>query len=380
MFFFNRIKHIGVALLFVYLFIGCQHAHDSTKLRKLSGLPDHIKDSVYLYSENNFSVEKEELGRYLFYDRRLSVNNTKACATCHAQEFAFTDRYNRSIGALGDLHQRNSRPLFNLVLNTYLTAADSTLHFPEQQIVNPMFNAKPVELGWTGNEKLLVSKIGKESIYQRLFAKAFPKEKNPVTVQNIQKSITSFIKNIFSFSSSYDRHLAGDSNALNESEKRGQALFFSDSLRCTACHGGINFNHPKGNDFFNIGLYNLQGNGNYPGYDQGLFELTNNIADMGKYKVPTLRNLIFTAPYFHDGSAQSIEDVIKVYEQGGRKIDSGIYKGDGRMNPYKSSLISGFKLNSQQRIDLINFLFSLTDSSVIKNPAYSNPFHYDETK
>ena len=380
MFFFNRIKDIGVSLLFVFLIISCQNTPGSTKQRKLPGLPAQITDSAYLYPKNDFTVEKEELGRYLFYDRRLSINNSKACATCHAQEFAFTDRYNRSIGALGDLHQRNSRPLFNLILNAYLTAADSTLHFPEQQIVNPMFSTHPVELGWTGNEKLLLSKIGNDSLYQRLFAKAFPKEENPVTVQNIQASISSFIKNIFSFSSAYDRYLAGDTNALSESEKKGKALFFADSLRCVACHGGINFNHPNGNDFFNIGLYNLQGKGNYPEYDQGLFTLTHNPADRGKHKVPTLRNLVFTAPYFHDGSTLTIEEVINVYEQGGRKIDSGIYKGDGRMNPNKSSLISGFKLNSQQRLDLINFLFSLTDSSLIKNPAYSNPFHYDETK
>lgn len=351
-------------------------------------LPSFVRDSIYLDPENPFSQAKAELGRYLFYDRRLSINNTKACASCHAQEFSFTDSYNRSIGALGDLLQRNSRPLINIIFNKYLTAADSTLHFPEQQINNPMTNEHPVEMGIKGNEAMILQRLKADDIYREKFGKCFPEEKDPFTIKNIQWVITSFLKTIFSFDSPYDQYAFEKKQAvLNESQKKGMQLFFSDSLQCTNCHGGINFSTPSLKDengntafYFNTGLYNMDDRGSYPGYDQGLIELTKNPGDMGKYKVPTLRNLAFTAPYFHDGSAATLEDVISGYENGGRNISTGSFAGDGRRNPYKHPMISGFHLNSQQRKELINFLLSLTDSSICRNPNYANPFKDDETK
>jgi cytochrome c peroxidase len=364
------------------LFAGCHSKSNEVKNNFTSLLPAIITDSYYLSSDNPFTKEKAELGRYLFYDRRLSVNNTKACASCHAQEFSFTDSYRRSIGAFGDLHQRNAKPLINLVLEEYLTAADSSLHFPEQQIKNPMFNEHPVELGWKGNEEKILSRIKSDPLYKSLFLKAFPEDKGPVTTQQVQYSITSFLKTILSFSSSYDNYKYKKiRTALSSSQISGMNLFFSDSLKCGSCHGGFNFNTPAGKDnYSNTGLYNIGDNGSYPGYDRGLIEKTDNPADMGRYKVPVLRNLAFTAPYFHDGSAETLEEVLAVYENGGRKIDTGAYRGDGRKNPYKSPLIQGFKLNSQERKNIINFLFSLTDSSILKNPAYANPFTQDETK
>jgi cytochrome c peroxidase len=351
-------------------------------------LPSFVRDSIYSDPENSFSQAKAELGRYLFYDRRLSVNNTKACASCHAQEFSFTDNYTRSIGALGDLHQRNSRPLINIIFSKYLTAADSTLHFPEQQINNPMMNEHSVEMGIKGNEEMILRRLKADDIYTEKFGECFPGEKNPYTIKNVQWAITSFVKKIFSFNSPYDDYaFRKNETALNEQQKKGMQLFFSDSLHCKNCHGGINFSTPLLKDengstafYFNTGLYNIDGRGSYPEYDQGLIELTKNPADMGKYKVPTLRNLAFTAPYFHDGSATTLEDVIMLYENGGRNISTGAFAGDGRRNPYKHPLVSGFHLNSQQRNELISFLLSLTDSSIYKNPDYANPFKEDETK
>jgi cytochrome c peroxidase len=343
-------------------------------------LPSYIKDSVYLFTGNEFSKEKATLGRYLFYDRRLSMNNTKACASCHAQEFSFTDGYHRSIGALGDLHQRNAKALINLVFEKYLTAADSTIHFPEQQIKNPMFSTHPVEMGWQGNEINILEKLKQDKQYQKFFSETFPEQKEPFTVDNVQHAISSFVKTIFSFSSPYDKYL-NEQTPLNVSQLRGKDLFFSQNLACASCHGGINFNKAAGEaNYFNTGLYNTGNTLHYPETDKGLYELTGHAADAGKYKTPTLRNLAFTAPYFHDGSATTLEEVIKIYENGGRTITSGVNSGDGRLHPNKSPFISGFKLNSQQRNDLISFLFSLSDSSLLTNPAYANPFIHDETK
>jgi cytochrome c peroxidase len=345
-------------------------------------IPSYICDTIFLEAGNPFSKKKAALGRYLFYDRRLSINNTKACATCHAQEFSFTDSYARSIGALGDLHQRNAKPLINLVFERYLTSADSTLHYPEQQIARPMFNEHPIEMGWKGNEELILQRIASDKFYQIQFNVTFPGEKGPITVKNIQSCISSFVKSIFSLGSAYDRYNRGDLSALSESQKRGMALFTSDRLKCSRCHSGVNFSRPKEQQafpFFNTGLYNIDGKGGYPFSDPGLYSFTLCQSDMGKFRVPTLRNLAFTAPYFHDGSAATLSDVIDVYEQGGRNILQGELKGDGRMNPYKSGLISGFTLNSRERADLLSFLICLSDSSVITNPAYANPFQKDET-
>ncbi|MBX9783516.1 MAG: cytochrome-c peroxidase [Chitinophagaceae bacterium] len=110
----------------------------------LKNIPSDIQAPVYFDSVNVFTKAKVTLGRYLFYDNRLSINNTKACASCHDPKFSFTDRYRRSIGAYGDLTQHNAPPLINLIFNQYLTAADSTLHFPGQQIQNPMFHEAPI--------------------------------------------------------------------------------------------------------------------------------------------------------------------------------------------------------------------------------------------
>lgn len=350
-------------------------------------IPIQIKDTFYMDEKNSFSSAKAELGRYLFYDRRLSANRTKSCASCHAREFSFTDSYNRSIGAFGDLHQRNSKPLINLIFNKYLTAADSSLHFPEQQIVNPMMNDHPLEMGIKGNEAAILNHLREDDYYINSFQKVFPEDMDPFTIQNITACITTFIKTILSFDSPYDQYkLKNIEDAMNESQRRGMRLFLSAALKCSSCHGGINFCDPsvineRGNIdyYFNTGLYNISDSGYYPPYDQGLIEYTKNPADMGKYLVPTLRNLAFTAPYFHDGSAQTLEEVIAIYENGGRDLTKGEFAGDGRVNQLKNPLISGFKLNQQERKDLISFLFSLSDSSVLTNKAYANPFKEDET-
>jgi len=339
-------------------------------------------------SKNKKTTENQvTLGRYLFFDRRLSVNSTRSCGTCHNPEFAFTDGYKRSLGAYADLHQRNTQPLFNLLYLKYLTSADSSLHFAEQQMINPLYGQHPVEMGMTGNENSILRKISDDTLYKTLFKKAFPDQQETITIGNIVAAINQFVYTIRSFQSPYDAYLNGDSNALSMEAKSGMQLFFSERLQCGSCHGGFNFSapsiiSPKGDTlfFFNTGLYNVRDSNRYPDYDQGLYQYTKQPIDMGAFRVPTLRNLAFTAPYFHDGSAATLEEVLEVYENGGRSVTRGVYKGDGRKNINKHPLIRGFSLNSQQRKDLVSFLLHLSDSSVITNPAYANPFNEDETR
>jgi cytochrome c peroxidase len=366
----------------------CQLKKASKEAFLPRGIRTENKDSVYSFGGNPFSPGKAQMGRYFFYDRRMSSNQTKSCASCHDPSFSFTDGYRRSIGAFGDMHQRNATPLINLVYNKYLTSADSSLHFPEHQVNNPMFREHPIELGWKGNEQKILDRLKRDSLYVKEMKRLFPHDREPFTIEHIQYCIASFVKTILSFDSPYDKYSHSNSSyTLSGSQKRGMALFFSEKLACNNCHGGINFSTPsvKSNSgetiyYFNTGLYNLEGKGLYPLYDRGLFDQTKNAEDMGSYRVPTLRNLAFTAPYFHDGSAATLEEVIITYENGGRNIKNGPLAGDGGKNPLKSHLIKGFRLNSQERTDLVNFLISLSDSSVCNNNLYANPFINDETE
>jgi cytochrome c peroxidase len=324
-----------------------------------------------------------ELGRFLFFDRRLSVNNTRSCATCHNPQFAFTDGYKRSLGVFADLHQRNTQPLFNLASLKYFTAADSTLHSPLQQMDNPLFNDHPAEMGVKGNEEKILQKIAADKNYMLQFAAV----KTKISWTSIKNCISLFINSLRSGDSPYDKFKKADSTALSPSQKRGLQLFFSAGLKCASCHGGFNFSSPtvineKGDTtfYFNTGLYDVDGKGAYPAYDEGLYQLTKNKMDMGKFRVPSLRNLAFTAPYFHDGSAASLAEVIDSYANGGRRIEQGMYKGDGSKNPYKHTLINGFSISEPDKINLVSFLQSLSDADFINNPAYQNPFTGDETK
>ena len=335
----------------------------------LKMVPGEYRNTIYLYPENPFSEEKALLGRYLFYDRRLSFNQTRSCASCHDPKFSFTDGYRRSVGAFGDLHQRNSSPLINLVFDRYLTAADPSLNYPEQQLNNPMFHTNPIELGWKGNEKEILDRLRQDQLYNTKMKGSFPADEDPFTVKNIQYSLASFVKTIVSFNSPYDQYKRGETK-LSDIEKKGIELFFSSKLNCTKCHGGINFSSSSVTDsmgnlenYFNTGLY-----GQYPNRDQGLYEKTLNEKDKGKFRVPTLRNLAFTAPYFHDGSVQTLDEIIAVYESGGKN------------NLNKHPLIKGFQLSSSERKALISFLFALSDSSICINKSFSNPFEKDETK
>ncbi len=327
----------------------------------------------------NVEESQISLGRHLFYDQRLSYNNTKSCSSCHDPKFAFTDGYKKSIGIYGDLHQRNSLPLFNITNTKYFTRTDTSKKEVEQQMDNPLFNEHPPEMGIKGHEAEVLNRISKENVYKELLTKAFPNQKLNFSI--IKKSIAAFIKTIQSYNSPYDAYKKGDSTAMSIAAKNGMQLFFSQKLNCGNCHGGENFNIPvfknkngETDFYYNIGLYNIDGNGAYPAEDQGVYQHTKNNTDIGRFKVPTLRNLFYTAPYYHDGSESDLGKVIDNYANGGREIASGVNKGNGSLNQYKHTAISGFILTAKEKNDLINFLFSLNDSTLLKNKTYSNPF------
>ena len=334
-------------------------------------------------ANNPMTEAKVRLGRYLFYDTQLSGNDTMSCSSCHLPEKAFTDGLAVPIGSTGEAHTRNSQSLTNVAYNATYTWGNPILTTIEEQVVIPMFGEFPVEMGITGNEEVVLNRLAASDLYQQLFTAAFPDEAEPITFHSVVRSLASFVRTLISGDSAYDQFVyQGDTDALSESALRGLDLFLSERFECHHCHGGFNFSlstqHANTTfseqPFFNTGLYNIDDEGGYPSPNTGVYEITGEPNDMGRFRPPTLRNIALTAPYMHDGSMETLDEVIEFYSDGGRLLVAGGNAGDGRLNPNKSGFISGFEMTAQEKEDLINFLHSLSDESFTANPAFSDPF------
>lgn len=331
---------------------------------------------------NPLSQARVELGRYLFYDRRLSGNGTQACASCHHQDKAFTDGLVRPLGSTGEMHPRNAQGLANAIYNPTFTWANPSLLSLEAQMQVPLFGDSPVEMGINDSNVVeVLDRIRGDARYPGMFATAFASESNPVSWGNITKAIASFQRTLISGNSRYDQYLQGKA-ALTIPEHRGLVLFFGEKAECFHCHASHNFNdqvvHAStrvlDTPFHNTGLYNLGGTGNFPEGNQGLFEFTAKASDRGLFRAQSLRNVEVTAPYMHDGSIATLEEVLDFYAAGGRNITTGPHAGDGRLNPNKSDLISLINLDARERADIVAFLKTLTDHEFLTNPKHSNPF------
>ncbi len=369
-------------------------------LRRLGGVRLHIRGpsvggTRYVWSlppgfprprvpaDNPMSAEKAELGRHLFYDTRMSLDQTYSCATCHKQSLAFTDGRPRSLGVTGQFHPRGSMGLANIAYSPALTWANPTQRKLETQALAPMFGEDPPEMGLAGLETPLLARLALVPEYQRLFPAAFPEEANPFTLANVTRALASFERTLLSGRSAYDRYRSGENpQAISASARRGELLFFDERTECFHCHGGFNFTETvdyvgKGFvevEFHNTGLYNLGNDGGYPPPNTGVHAVSEDPEDMGRFKAPSLRNIALTAPYMHDGSIATLDGVIAHYEAGGRTITSGPMKGVGAKNPRKSSFVKGFTLTAQERRDLRAFLDSLTDREFITDRRFSDPW------
>ena len=333
-------------------------------------------------ADNPMNSQKVELGRHLFYEQRLSITGEFSCASCHLQKLAFTDGKTVAVGATGEKHSRNSMSLANIAYNPVLTWANPLITKLENQALVPIFGEHPVEMGMVGMEKQILAMLRDDAKYRLMFTDAFRNDKNPINLSNLTKALAAFERSLISVNSPYDKYrFGGDANAISPAAKRGEKLFNSEDLECFHCHGGINFTDSVMHEklafqeiaFHNTGLYNIDGKGSYPANNTGVYEITSKPTDMGRFKAPTLRNIALTAPYMHDGSIATLEEVIDHYQAGGRTIKTGEFAGIGSTNPFKSEFISGFKLSESEKQDLLAFLQSLTDEEFIKNPAFSNP-------
>ncbi len=349
-------------------------------------------------ADNPMSYEKIELGRLLFYDTRMSGNQEFSCSSCHEQSLAFTDGRARSIGSTGDVHPRGSMSLANIAYAPTLNWANDVVVTLEEQAMGPMFGENPIELGLLGREDELFARLAAAPIYQRMFEEAFPGEATPISLASIVRSLASFQRTLISANSPYDRWLWLGQDTLNDSALRGVNLLLPlpSTTECGHCHSGTNFTAAREDDgsvfgsrppFFNTGLYNLRcsdfmlpevsgtGTGCYPPSNVGLYEVSGFKEDMGKFKAPTWRNICVTAPYMHDGSIETLDEVLDHYAAAGRTIESGEFAGIGSLNSLREiQFLPGFNLSQRQRDDIKEFLCSLTDEEFLTDASFADPF------
>lgn len=333
--------------------------------------------------DNPMSEAKVELGRHLFYDKRLSADGSISCATCHDQQRAFTDGKDVGVAFDGTHGKRNPMGLGNVGYFPVLTWANPNLRRLEVQALVPIFGEAPIEMGMAGKEKILFRRLSADATYQGLFAAAFPERSGEISLATITRSLAAFQRTLISADSPYDRYKYGrNEKAISSSARRGEDLFFSHRLECYHCHSGFNFTdnmrHARSAfdevGYHNNGLYNIGGRGAYPTGAEGLFEFTGQNGHQGQFRTPSLRNVAVTAPYMHDGSIATLDDVVRHYSRGGRHVRSGPTAGDGAKNPHKDPLVVGAKLSEREIRDLIAFLESLTDQTFLHEPRYSNPW------
>jgi cytochrome c peroxidase len=320
--------------------------------------------------DNPMSTAKVALGARLFREQHLSVTKSYACVSCHLPEQAYSDGRAKAVGARGDLTQRSAMTLTNVAYNAAYTWGDSRTRTLESQMRQPLFNDHPIELGLRNSQAEVTHWLSSQDSYRAAFAQAFPEDASPVSIDNVIKAIACYERTLISGRSAFDRYVFNDDrSALSASAKRGMALFYSQRVGCGQCHSGVNFNGPmrfKGNEqakaiFANTGLYSVNGRGAYPNEDRGLFDVTHQAADMGKFRVPTLRNVALTAPYMHDGSIATLSEVIDHYAQGGRQSPGG----PSSRNHLVDRRIRVFHLAPPEKADLISFLESLTDQAFV---------------
>jgi cytochrome c peroxidase len=330
------------------------------------------------------SAQVIELGRHLFFERRLSLEDNRSCGICHEPALGFSDGLVRAVGTGDQLHPRNSQGLANVGRREELTWMKAAADSLEEQLLVPLLGEHPVEMGMAGRVPDILEMLRADPVYSELFPAAYPHEDDPYTLDGVAGAIAAFERTLVSETAPFDRYASGDLEAISQEAERGLDLFYSHRLRCAGCHAGTDLDQPsEANEltarhgWFNTGLYDVDGLGAYPAGAQGRYEETGDPEDIGRFRTPSLRNVGITGPYYHDGSGANLADVIANYAAGGRYVSSGPNVGDGRDNAHKSGLILGFVLSDQEATDLEAFLHTLTDWEMVENPAFSDPWPRD---
>lgn len=304
--------------------------------------------------------EGATLGRVLFHDAQLSIDNSVSCGTCHRQSRAFSDDAPASVGVSGSPLHRNTPGLFNLQFHTRFFWDLRAPGLPNQ-VLQPIGHPDEMNMSL----ELLPAKLQALPYYGGLFADAFGD--STVHLTGITDALVQFLLSLRSYGGRYDQGLDSDFENLSEIEALGKSVFFRGDTRCNQCHSGLNFFSPGPT------INGLEVDYEWAG-DGGVGELTGLAEDDGKFKTVSLRNVGVTAPYMHDGRFATLREVVDFYSDSiqphpfldGRFSEDGV--GPSGQAPYRLAL------TLEEREGLVAFMHTLTDSSFIVNPAFSSPF------
>ncbi len=327
-----------LAILGLVITIVIRRAHPTPEWDRPLGL-----ERVSWPASNAYSKPKVELGRLLYFDRRLSRDGSVSCASCHDPSNAFADPRPVSIGVAGGRGTRNAPTVLNAAYSPF-QFWDGRAASLEEQSLGPITN--PVEMANThaGVEKALEAIPGYRAWFQQSFGTP------EITIGRVTKAIGAFERTVLSGGSPYDRYKDGDANALTDQQFRGLGIFVKKG-QCAQCHMDPLFTD---NQFHNIGV-----GMEHPSPDPGRFQVTHRDGDLGAFKTPGLRDVAETAPYMHDGSMRTLEEVIDFYDKGGTP------------NRNLDVKIGALHLTAEDKKDLIAFLRALTGTSweAVQAPA-----------
>lgn len=309
---------------------------DADILRIPEGFP-----SMEFPDDNQFSKDRWELGKKLFYEKRLSIDGSISCASCHLPSLAFTDDETFSTGANRAIGERNAPSLANIGYHPYFMR-EGAVPTLEMQVLVPIQEKKE----FNHNIVLIVKELSADSLYRKMSLTAYDKELDPFV---LTRSVAVFERTLISGNSRYDQFVyQGDTTALSKSERLGMDLFFSKRANCSQCHSGFNFTN-----------YSIENNGLDTAYtDLGKMRVSGKEEDEGKFKVPSLRNVALTSPYMHDGRFDRLEQVIEHYNLGGK----------GHVNQNKA--VRFLDLDENEKSDLIAFLKTLTDRQFVNDSRW----------
>ncbi|OBU29367.1 cytochrome-c peroxidase [Photobacterium kishitanii] len=338
-----------------------------------------ISPAVYAATKTTNEIQqaaKITLGRYLFNDNRLSKTGNRSCALCHAPDLGWTNRFAKVPDINNSPTTLNTPSLLNSAQLTTFMQRQPNLTTLTDTIKLPLFSLHPPEMGMT--DALLLTRLQQaDTLYQPLFKASFGD--NTLSTPKVIDALSNYVATIRDTNTAYQAFIDGDKTALNEQQQQGLALFTSQRLNCSQCHAGPLLNQPKASKtvYYNTGLYGITNNSDeygYPQHEVGLRQFTQQKNDDGKFRIPSLINVINTGPWGHDGSFNRLEAVLDSYAAGGRIITVGPNKGDGRKHPNKDQRLQGFTLTTTEKQALLAFFSSLNTRDMSKDPAHQSPF------
>lgn len=292
-------------------------------------------------ADNEYSPDRAALGKKLFYEPLMSRDSSVSCQSCHSQELAFTDGEKRSFGIENRQGTRNAPSLANVAYHPYFTR-EGGVPTLEMQVLVPIQEKHEFDF----NILRIAERLREDPLYNELSQKAYGRDMDYYV---ITRALANFERTLISGNSAYDQYKhQGNSGAMSEKAIAGMKLFNSEKTNCSSCHGGFDFTN-----------YSFQNNGLAEKYeDEGRFRLTRDEQDRAKFKVPSLRNVEVTAPYMHNGSLESLEEVVEHYNQGG--------KG----HPNQSDFIKPLGLSEEEKANLVSFLKALTDREFLNDQRF----------